>query len=51
MKQKWTQMMILGGLTAVVVMGTGCKKETPDSILKEAVKKQAEAKSVLWKWI
>ena len=46
MKQKWTQMMILGGLTAVVVMGTGCKKETPDSILKEAVKKQAEAKSV-----
>lgn len=28
MKQKWTQMMILGGLTAVVVMGTGCKRDT-----------------------
>lgn len=46
MKQKWAQMMILGGLTVAVAMGTGCKKETPDSLLKEAIKKQAEAKSV-----
>ena len=53
MKQKWTQMMILGGLTAVVVMGTGCKKETPDSILKEAVKSRQRRNllTVLWKWI
>ncbi len=46
MKHKWAQMMILGGLTVAVAMGTGCKKETPDSLLKEAIKKQAEAKSV-----
>nr|WP_317361687.1 DUF6612 family protein [uncultured Blautia sp.] len=39
-------MMILGGMAAAVIMSTGCKKETPDSILKEAIKNQAEAKSV-----
>lgn len=45
MKHKWTRMMILGGMTVAVVMSVGCKKETPDSILKAALKKQAEAKS------
>ena len=46
MKHKWTQMMILGGMTVAVVMSVGCKKETPDSLLKAAIKNQAEAKSV-----
>lgn len=45
MKHKWTRMMILGGMTVAVVMSVGCKKETPDSLLKAAIKKQAEAKS------
>ena len=45
MKHKWTRMMILGGMTVAVVMSVGCKKETPDSILKAALKNQAEAKS------
>ena len=51
MKHKWTRMMILGGMTVAVVMSVGCKKETPDSILKAALKKQAEAKSLRAPWI
>lgn len=46
MKHKWTRMIILGGMTVAVGFSAGCKKETPDSLLKAAIKNQAEAKSV-----
>lgn len=45
MKHKWSQMVILGVMAGAVVMSVGCKKETPDSLLKAALKKQSEAKS------